>query len=78
MNCKKSYLHVKSKRAIVGPHRHLRIQLIAYELHLFGSNTIQLNEWEALGRRIEDEHFSQKQKGESQLSSEQSSNSDLV
>ena len=46
-NLLKAYRHVKSRRSFIGPHSHLRKQLINYEKHLFGTNSMQLSEFKS-------------------------------
>jgi len=38
---REAYSHVKERRPIIGPHSHLQDQLLTFEVHLSGTNTMQ-------------------------------------
>eukprot|EP01119_Soliformovum_irregulare_P019393 TRINITY_DN6125_c0_g1_i2.p2 TRINITY_DN6125_c0_g1~~TRINITY_DN6125_c0_g1_i2.p2 ORF type:complete len:235 (-),score=33.37 TRINITY_DN6125_c0_g1_i2:39-743(-) len=43
-----AYLNVKAKRIAIGPHAHLKRQLVRYETHLTGKNTLPYAKWRSL------------------------------
>jgi len=50
MSLKDAYLHVKQKRPIIGPHSHLKQQLIVFESQIFNSNSLsKSDDWRRLG-----------------------------
>jgi len=51
-NLKKAYEHVKSCRPIISPHEEYFKQLLKFELELFGSNSMTLNEFPSLNIRF--------------------------
>ena len=48
LNLKQAYLLVKEKRPPIGPHRHLREQLVKYEMHLKNTSSLSLEDWQKL------------------------------
>lgn len=48
-----AYHHVKTKRAIVGPHYHLKLQLLEYERHHHGKNSIDIEVWGKVAYALE-------------------------
>jgi len=54
-NLKRAYLEVKYKRNLIGPHSHLKRQLIEYEIFLYGSSSIVYTDWLTLQRRCDNE-----------------------
>ncbi|KAL6068611.1 Dual specificity protein phosphatase [Balamuthia mandrillaris] len=45
MSLKEAWWFVKQRRPIIGPHRHLKDQLIQYEKYLRGSNSLDIMSW---------------------------------
>lgn len=45
---KTSYLYVRERRHIIGPHYHLKTQLVQYEKLLHGKNSLSIEEWHQL------------------------------
>jgi len=50
MSLKDAFVHVKQKRPIIGPHSHLKQQLIVFEFQLFKSNSLHKStDWKSIG-----------------------------
>jgi len=50
LNLKRAYLEVKHKRNLIGPHSHLKKQLIEYEIFLYGYPSFVYKTWFELER----------------------------
>ncbi len=55
-NLRNAFIHVKKLRPAIGPHYYLRLQLIQYEMHLFGgSNSLDMESWRQLEYKMVEE-----------------------